>query len=111
MTARAEASEADVGKIYPGMPVYFTTLGDTRTRYYSTVRQVLPTPNIVNDVVLYQVLTDVENTTGKLMDSMTTQLFFSAKQTRRVAHSACRRQRAAWKAVCYDCHRTGTAAT
>lgn len=80
MTLRAEVSEAEVGNIYKGMPVYFTTLGDTKTRYHSTVRQVLPTPTIVNDVVLYQVLIDIENTTGKLMDAMTTQVFFLKEQ-------------------------------
>lgn len=76
MTIRAEVSEADVSKIEKGMPVYFATLGDMNTHYYSEVRQVLPTPEVVNDVVLYQVLIDIENTTGKLMDSMTTQVFF-----------------------------------
>jgi len=80
MTVRAEVSEADVGKLYPGMPVYFTTLGDTRTRYHSTVRQVLPTPNVVNDVVLYQVLIDIQNDSGALMDAMTTQVFFVQEQ-------------------------------
>ncbi|MAQ02361.1 MAG: efflux transporter periplasmic adaptor subunit [Alteromonadaceae bacterium] len=80
MTVRAEVSEADVGKILPAMPVYFTTLGDTQTRYHSAVRQVLPTPTEVNDVVLYQVLIDIENTTGKLMDAMTTQVFFVQQQ-------------------------------
>lgn len=80
LTVRAEVSEAEVGKIYKGMPVYFTTLGDTQTKYHSTVRQVLPTPTEVNDVVLYQVLIDIENTTGKLMDAMTTQVFFIIEQ-------------------------------
>ncbi|WP_370167204.1 efflux RND transporter periplasmic adaptor subunit [Marisediminitalea sp.] len=80
MTVRAEVSEADVGKLYPGMPVYFTTLGDTRTRHHSTVRQVLPTPNVVNDVVLYQVLIDIQNDSGALMDAMTTQVFFVQEQ-------------------------------
>lgn len=76
MTIRAEVSEAQVGKLYKGMPVYFATLGDNKTFYHSTVRQVLPTPTVINDVVLYQVLIDVENSSGKLMDSMTTQVFF-----------------------------------
>ena len=76
MTLRAEVSEADVESIYRGMPVYFSTIGNTKKRYHSTVRQVLPTPTIINDVVLYQVLIDVENPDGVLMDSMTTQVFF-----------------------------------
>ncbi|MEG3766299.1 efflux RND transporter periplasmic adaptor subunit [Alteromonas sp. 14N.309.X.WAT.G.H12] len=76
MTLRAEVSEADVDNIKKGMPVYFSTLGNTDKRYHSTVRQVLPTPTEVNDVVLYQVLIDIENPDGALMDSMTTQVFF-----------------------------------
>jgi len=40
------------------------------------VRQVLPTPQIVNDVVLYDVLIDVKNEGRRLMTSMTTQVFF-----------------------------------
>ena len=76
MTLRAEVSEADVESIKRGMQVYFSTIGNTRKKYHSVVRQVLPTPTIINDVVLYLVLVDVENTEGTLMDSMTTQVFF-----------------------------------
>ena len=80
MTLRAEVSEADVQKIKRGMPVYFSTLGDNKTFYHSTVRQVLPTPTVLNDVVLYQVLIDVENPDRTLMDAMTTQVFFVQEQ-------------------------------
>lgn len=76
LTLRAEVSEADVTKIRAGMEVYFTTFGGGQRRWMSTVRQVLPTPSIVNDVVLYQALIDVDNTDGRLMDAMTTQVFF-----------------------------------
>lgn len=76
MTLRAEVSEADVQKIKRGMPVYFSTLGDNKTFYHSRVRQVLPTPTVLNDVVLYQVLIDVDNPKRTLMDAMTTQVFF-----------------------------------
>lgn len=80
MTLRAEVSEADVQKIKRGMPVYFSTLGDNKTFYHSTVRQVLPTPTVLNDVVLYQVLIDVDNPKRTLMDAMTTQVFFVQEQ-------------------------------
>lgn len=76
MTLRAEVSEADVQYIHKGMPVYFTTLGNSKKQYHSSVRQVLPTPTEVNDVVLYQVLIDIDNPDGVLMDAMTTQVFF-----------------------------------
>jgi macrolide-specific efflux system membrane fusion protein len=58
------------------MPAYFTTLGNSERRWPGKVRQILPTPQIVNDVVLYDVLIDVKNEGRQLMTSMTTQVFF-----------------------------------
>jgi macrolide-specific efflux system membrane fusion protein len=58
------------------MPVYFTTLGNTERRWNGTVRQILPAPQIVNEVVLYDVLIDVKNEGRQLMTGMTTQVFF-----------------------------------
>jgi len=40
------------------------------------VRQVLPTPEVVNEVVLYDVLVDAENKDRQLMTGMSTQMFF-----------------------------------
>jgi macrolide-specific efflux system membrane fusion protein len=76
MTVRAQVAEADVSRIKENMPVYFTTLGNSERRWAGKVRQVLPTPQIVNDVVLYDVLIDVKNEGHKLMTGMTTQVFF-----------------------------------
>ncbi len=76
MTVEAQVAEADVGKLEAGMPVYFTTLGAPERRWTSTVRQVLPTPEIVNEVVLYTVLVDIANPDGRLMKDMTAQVFF-----------------------------------
>lgn len=76
MTVRAQVAEADITRLKAGMPVYFTTLGSQGRRWHGTVRQILPSPETVNDVVLYNVLADVENKDGQLMTGMTTQLFF-----------------------------------
>ncbi len=76
MTVEAQVAEADVGKLEAGMPVYFTTLGAADRRWNSTVRQILPTPEIVNEVVLYTVLIDIDNPDGRLMKDMTAQVFF-----------------------------------
>jgi macrolide-specific efflux system membrane fusion protein len=46
------------------------------TTSQSSRRQVLPTPQIVNDVVLYDVLIDVKNESHQLMTGMTAQVFF-----------------------------------
>ena len=76
MTVRAQVAEADVSRIKENMPAYFTTLGDSERRWQGKVCQVQPSPQIVNDVVLYDVLIDVKNEGHKLMTGMTTQVFF-----------------------------------
>ena len=76
MTVVAEVAEADVMKLRQGMDVYFSTLGSGERKWNGIVRQIEPTPEVVNDVVLYNVLVDVENTDGALMSGMTTQMFF-----------------------------------
>jgi macrolide-specific efflux system membrane fusion protein len=76
MTVWAEVVEADVVRIAVGMPVHFSTLGLPDRRWEGTVRQILPTPEIVNDVVLYKVLIDVANPDHLLMTEMSAQVFF-----------------------------------
>lgn len=76
MTVRAQVAEADIMRIKPGMPVYFKTLGSRDRRWHGKVRQILPSPEVINDVVLYSVLVDVENTDRELMTGMSTQMFF-----------------------------------
>lgn len=76
MTVEASISEADIGDIHAGMDVYFTTLGGRQRRWYSQVKQILPTPIIENNVVLYTGLFDVENNDAALLPEMTAQVYF-----------------------------------
>ena len=76
MTVEADVSEADVLSVQKGQAAWFTTLGDTDRKWETEVRQILPTPEVVNDVVLYKALLDVRNPDGILRSSMTTQVFF-----------------------------------
>jgi len=76
MTVWAQVSEADVPRIAVGMPVYFNTLGLPERRWTGQVRQVLPTPDAINNVVLYNVLFDVANADAALKPQMSTQVFF-----------------------------------
>lgn len=76
MTVEADVSEADVPRLRPGMEAYFTTLGQPERRWTSTVRQVLPQPEILNDVVLYKALLDVANPEVALLPEMSAQVFF-----------------------------------
>lgn len=84
MTVRSQTAEADIMRIKPGLPVYFTTLGSEQRRWQGTVRQVLPTPEVVNNVVLYNVLVDVENTDRQLMSGMSAQVFFVLGEAKHV---------------------------
>lgn len=80
MTVRAQVVEADVVRLAPGQPIRFSTLGRPDRVWHSRIRQILPTPQTLNDVVLYDVLIDVANPDGALMTSMTAQVFFVLDQ-------------------------------
>lgn len=76
MTVWTQVSEADVPKLKVGMDAYFTILGTPNKRWTGKLKQVLPTPENVNNVVLYTALFDVDNKSGELMTQMTAQVFF-----------------------------------
>lgn len=76
MTVWAQVAEADIHRVKANMPAYFTTLGMPDRRFEGQVRQVQPTPETDNDVVLYNVLIDVANPDGLLLPEMTVQVFF-----------------------------------
>jgi len=76
MTVQAQVSEADVAKLKVGMNVYFTTLGGENRRFSGKLRQIPPTPTVVNNVVLYDALFEVPNPERVLMTQMTAQVFF-----------------------------------
>ena len=59
MTVWTQVSEADVAELKVGMDAYFTTLGQPDRRWDGKLRQILPTPEVVNNVVLYNALFDV----------------------------------------------------
>jgi membrane fusion protein, macrolide-specific efflux system len=82
MTVEAQVSEADVPKLRIGMAVYFTTLGGDNRRFYGKLRQIPPTPTVVNNVVLYDALFEVANPDQVLMTQMTAQVFFVASSAK-----------------------------
>jgi macrolide-specific efflux system membrane fusion protein len=84
MTVWTQVSEADIGKLRIGMDAYFTTLGRPDRRWYGKLRQILPTPEIVNNVVLYDALFDVPNPKQELMTQMSAQVFFVSAAAKNV---------------------------
>ncbi|HHL6088079.1 macrolide transporter subunit MacA [Escherichia coli] len=53
MLVKAQVSEADVIHLKPGQKAWFTVLGDPLTRYEGQIKDVLPTPEKVNDAIFY----------------------------------------------------------
>jgi macrolide-specific efflux system membrane fusion protein len=84
MTVRTQVSEADISKLQVGMAAYFTTLGNPDRRRYGKLRQILPTPTLVNNVVLFDALFDVDNPDRDLMPQMTAQVFFVVASAKNV---------------------------
>lgn len=76
MTVKTQVSEADVSKLTLGMPAYFNRLGSRDQRWHGTLRKIEPTPEVQNNVVLYNALFDVPNPDRRLMTQMTAQVFF-----------------------------------
>lgn len=96
MTVWTQVSEADVPKLKIGMPAYFTTLGEPNKRWTGTLTQIQPTPEVVNNVVLYTATFDVKNPRHLLMTQMTAQVFFvtaSAKDVLVVPVAALHKER------------------
>jgi macrolide-specific efflux system membrane fusion protein len=106
MTVSAEISEADVEKVSEGQDVYFTTLGDARTRHYAKLRTIAPAPESIESTtssssassasaVYYNGLFDVDNADGKLKTGMTAQVYVvlaSAKNAITVPSAALERR-------------------
>ncbi|HEX2529516.1 MAG TPA: efflux RND transporter periplasmic adaptor subunit [Geminicoccus sp.] len=76
MTVEVQVSEADQPKLRLGMPVRFNTLGRPDEPRNGTLRQIYPTPEVVNNVTLYTALFDVANADGELLPQMSVQAFF-----------------------------------
>lgn len=84
---KAQISEADVVRVKPGMPAYFTILGEPLHRYNATLRGVEPVPESdqtdakvtastsTTTAIYYNGLFDVPNPDGKLRVLMTAQVF------------------------------------
>jgi membrane fusion protein, macrolide-specific efflux system len=84
MTVWTQVAEADVSKLKLGMTAEFTTLGSGQRRWAGKLQQILPTPEIVNNVVLYTALFDVANPEGDLMTQMSAQVYFIVAEAKDV---------------------------
>ena len=91
---KAQISEADVVRVKPGLPVYFTILGEPQKRYEAKLRAIEPSPeseqvdtsnktstsSSTTAAVYYNGLFEVPNPDGKLRVAMTAQVFIVLAQ-------------------------------
>lgn len=76
MTIRAKVPEADITRVHKGQSVQFSTLGNDKKKYKSTVRAIQPLPERINNAVFYNVLFDIENSDRYLWPDMTVEASF-----------------------------------
>ncbi|MCF5710754.1 efflux RND transporter periplasmic adaptor subunit, partial [Pseudomonas syringae] len=84
MTIKARVAEADVVNIHPGLPIYFTILGDRDKRYDATLSAIEPGPDRFasqasgagrsNEAVFYNASFNVPNPDGRLRINMSAQV-------------------------------------
>lgn len=84
MTVEAQVSEADISRLSLGMTATFTTLGQSDRHWSGVLHQILPTPEEVNGVILYDALFDVANSDRHLMTQMSAQVSFSVAKAENV---------------------------
>ena len=84
LTVECNVAQANIGKIMPGMSVHFTTQGGQGRRWQSTLEQILPRAEMVNNMVTYTALFDVDNADGALRADMRVQAFFELTAPREV---------------------------
>jgi macrolide-specific efflux system membrane fusion protein len=80
MTVKAQISEADVIRLRPGLPAWFTVLGNAAERFDGVVRAIEPVPGDYltgggkPGPVFYNAVFDVANRDGRLRIGMTAQV-------------------------------------
>ncbi|MDM3181868.1 macrolide transporter subunit MacA [Citrobacter sp. Cf098] len=84
MLVKAQVSEADVIHLQPGQKAWFTVLGDPQTRYEGTLKDVLPTPEKVNDAIFYYARFEIPNPKGILRLDMTAQVHIQLTDVKNV---------------------------
>ncbi|MBI1291477.1 efflux RND transporter periplasmic adaptor subunit [bacterium] len=107
MTVRTEISEADITRVEPGLPVYFTILGDADRRYDAKLESIEPAPESVrndssfssasssassssssssssSEAIYYNGVFDVPNPDGRLRTYMTAQVHIVLGRARNV---------------------------
>jgi len=93
MQVECSVDEADIGTVKEGQKVRFTVDAFPNDNFIGVVRQVRYSPEVIQNVVTYTTIVDVENPEMKLRPGMTATVSIvvgEAKNTLRVSNSALR---------------------
>ena len=93
MEVDTSIAEADVGRLEPGMTATFTVDAYPARMFHGTIRQVRSSPQVVQNVVTYNAVVDVDNPDLALKPGMTANLeviYADRKDVMRVANAALR---------------------
>lgn len=76
MTVRAEISEADIVKVKPGQPLYFTILGDQDHRYEAKLEQIEPAPESIKSDASFSSTTTTSSSSSSSSSSTSTAIYY-----------------------------------
>ncbi|MCX7685831.1 MAG: efflux RND transporter periplasmic adaptor subunit [Acetobacteraceae bacterium] len=82
MRLRAELSEADVWRVRPGQPAWFTVIGAGERRWEGRLEAIQPEAVPNRDTVFFHGHFVVPNTDGALRSRMSAQVFFVLEESR-----------------------------
>lgn len=77
MTVKAEISEADVVKVKPGQPVYFTILGDPDHPYRTTLASIEPAPESIRNDTSISSSTSTSSSTSSSASTSTSAIYYN----------------------------------
>ncbi|CDN95081.1 efflux RND transporter periplasmic adaptor subunit [Agrobacterium tumefaciens] len=77
MTVRTEISEADVTRVKPDLPVYFTVLGEPQQRYDATLSSIEPAPESVRSDSSFSSSTSSTSTTSSSSTSSSEAIYYN----------------------------------
>ncbi len=87
MRVVAKISEADVGRLQPGMPAYFTSLGSRERQWETRLQEISPLPtrnSSQGGLAEFDALLEADNSDGALLPGMTVKVYFLSNAARDV---------------------------
>jgi HlyD family secretion protein len=84
MQVHAAVSEADVGRLAPGMPATFVVDAYPDRKFRGVIRQIRDAPQTLQNVVTYDAVVDVDNADMRLKPGMTANVTFVYAERRGV---------------------------